>query len=98
MLFEKPLPFIENYVDQMFQALEEYSPGKILSRIQRSWICFCLMAIMVTNSVCWSRFQKAGIGRHSIAALSWMFRKSGIPWDLLLQMSVRVILRQYGVT
>jgi hypothetical protein len=56
------------------------------------------MAIIVTNSVCWSRFQKASVGRYSIGALAWMFRKSKIPWDLLLQISVSVILRRYGIT
>jgi len=50
------------------------------------------MSIIISNSVCWSRFKKAGIGRYSIAALSWMFRNSKIPWDLLLQISVAVIL------
>jgi hypothetical protein len=55
------------------------------------------MSIIITNSVCWTRFEKAGIGRYGIAALSWMFRKSRIPWDLLLQISIRVILRRYGI-
>ena len=56
------------------------------------------MAIIVTNSVCWSRFEKATMGRYSTAALSWMFRKSRIPWNLLLQISVAVILKKYGIT
>jgi hypothetical protein len=61
-------------------------------------LSFCIMAIMVTNSVCWARFQKASIGQYRIGALAWMFRKSSIAWELLLHMSVRVILRQYGIT
>jgi hypothetical protein len=38
------------------------------------------------------------MGKYSKAALPWMFRKSGIPWDLLLQISVTVILKKYGIT
>ena len=56
------------------------------------------MATLVTNSICWARFQRAGVGRYSVAALSWMFRKSRIPWELLLQMSICAILRKYGIT
>src|SRR5262245_10257397 len=33
-----------------------------------------------------------------MAALSWMFRHSKIPWDHLLVASVRVILRHHGIT
>ena len=33
-----------------------------------------------------------------MAALSWMFRHSKMPWDHLLVASVRVILRHHGLT
>jgi len=56
------------------------------------------MAILVTNSVCWARFERASLGNYSLAALSWMFRRSKIPWELLFQMGVRVVLRKYGIT
>lgn len=98
MLFEEPLPFVKDYVDELNDAIKTFCPGRQLSRIQRYWLSFCVMSIIVTNSVCWARFQKVGIGRYSIAALSWMFRNSRIPWDLLLQISVIVVLRRYGIT
>lgn len=98
MLFKEPLPFIKNYIDELNEAIKICCPGQQLSRKQRYWLSFCAMSIIITNSVCWSRFEKAGIGRYGIAALSWMFRKSRIPWDLLLQISVRVVLRRYGIT
>jgi hypothetical protein len=56
------------------------------------------MSIIICNSVCWARFEKAGIGRYEIGALSWMFRKSSIPWDILLQISVTLVLKHYGIT
>lgn len=98
MLFEKPLPFIQDYVEKLNEAIQASFPGKKLSRIQKRWLSFCVMSILVTNSICWSRFQKAGMGRYSIAALSWVFRKSRLPWDLLLQISVGVVLKRYGIT
>jgi len=98
MLFKEPLPFITTYIEKLNAAIETHSPGQELSRKQRYWLSFCVMSIIITNSVCWSRFEKAGIGQYSTAALSWMFRKSKIPWDLLLQLSVSVILKRYGIT
>ena len=98
MLIAEPLPFIKDYVRELNTAIKAHCPEKNLSQIQQYWLSFCIMAIIVTNSVCWARFQKASIGQYSIGALAWMFRKSSIPWDLLLQMSVSVTLRRYGIT
>jgi hypothetical protein len=52
------------------------------------------MAIMLTNTIGWARFERAGLGRYSQAALSWMFRHAKLPWEKLFQMSVRVVLRR----
>jgi len=98
MLFKEPLPFIKKYVSDLDKALKKLCPKKGLSRSQQYWLSFCVMAIMVSNTVCWARFQKVGIGQYRIGALSWMFRKSNIPWELLLVSSVGLILKKYGVT
>src|SRR5262249_49376747 len=58
----------------------------------------CITAVLVTNSLCWARFERASLGTYSLAALSWMFRHSKLPWDALLVASVRVILRYHGIT
>ncbi|HZC01725.1 MAG TPA: transposase, partial [Gammaproteobacteria bacterium] len=55
------------------------------------------MAIMLTNTICWARFERAGLGRYSQGALSWMFRHAKLPWGELFQMSVTVILRRQGI-
>ena len=80
------------------KAIEESKPGWGLSGIQKAWLSFCILAILVTDSVCWAKFERASLGRYSLAALSWMFCHSKIPWDLVLEMSVRVILHRYGIT
>jgi hypothetical protein len=69
MLIAEPLPFIKDYVREMNTAIKAHCPEKNLSRIQQYWLSFCIMAIMVTNSVCWARFQKASIGQYRIGAL-----------------------------
>jgi len=98
MLIEKPLMFIESYIESVDLAIKAHRPECGLTRTQKYWLSICIMAILVTNSVCWAKFQRACIGKYSVAALSWMFRKSMIPWDLLLQASINVIIQRYGIT
>jgi hypothetical protein len=69
-----------------------------MSTMQRAWLAFCVTAVLVTNSICWARFARASLGTYSLAALSWMFRHSTIPWDELLGASVCVLLRHDGLT
>ena len=85
------------FVDAVDDAIREHNPRHGLSPMQRTWLAFCVTAVLVTNSICWARFARASLGSYSLAALSWMFRHSKIPWDELLVASVRVILRHYGL-
>ena len=98
MFIVKPLPFVTTFIDALDKAIEESKPGWGLSGIQKAWLSFCILAILVTDSVCWAKFERASLGRYSLAALSWMFCHSKIPWNLVLEMSVRVILHRYGIT
>jgi len=99
VLISQPLPFVKAFVEAIDEAIRAHhplSPG--LTTIQRSWLGLCLMGILVTNSVCWARFERASLGRYSLAALSWMFRQAKLPWALVLQKSVQVVLSQHGIT
>lgn len=99
MLISDPLPFVKEYIEAIHLTLQEHSPsGRGLSFTQRRWLGFCVMAILITHSVCWAKFERASLGTYSLAALSWMFRHSKIPWERLLYLSVRVIVRRYGIT
>jgi hypothetical protein len=66
--------------------------------IQRSGLGLCLRGIGVTHSVCWARFERASLGRYSLAALSWRCRHAKRPWALVLQKSVQGVLSQPGMT
>ena len=68
-----------------------------MSFAQRSWLKFCLMGVLMTNSVCWAGFERIGLGNYRLGALSWMFRKTKIPWGKLLQTSVGRVLEQHGI-
>jgi hypothetical protein len=98
MLLNKPLPFIEDFINELNKGLKSYKPDGGLSRIQRGWIGFCLMGIILTNSICWARFERVSLGKYSLGALSWMFRKSKLPWEMMLQVSIAIVLKQYGIS
>jgi hypothetical protein len=94
----KPAPFVRAFVDAIDEVIREHSPGQGLSAIQRAWLAFGLTAILVTNSICWARFERTRLGTSSLAALSWLFRHAKIPWEQLFMASVRMLLRHYGLT
>jgi hypothetical protein len=98
MIFAAPLPFIKEFIDQLDQGLREYAPPRKLSKAQRGWLSFCLMGILLSNQVCWAEFERVGLGGYKQAALSWMFRGSKLLWPLLLQVSILLVLRRYGIT
>ena len=98
MVIGKPAPFVSAFVDAVDAAMRTHQPHHALSVTQRTWLAFCITAVLVTNSMCWARFARASLGTYALAALSWMFRHSKIPWDHLLVASVRVILRHHGLT
>ena len=79
MIIDQPLPFIRAFVDTVDESIRQLSQAQGMSAIQRTWLAFCLTAILVTNSICWARFERASLGTYAMAALSWMFRHSKIP-------------------
>ena len=98
MVIGQPAPFVSAFVDAVDAAIRTPQPHHAMSVTQRTWLAFCLTAVLVTNSMCWARFARASLGTSALAALSWMFRHRKIPWDQLLVASVRVILRHHGLT
>jgi hypothetical protein len=98
MVIGKPAPFVSAFVEAVDAAIRAHQPHHAMSVTQRTWLAFCITAVLVTNSICWARFERASLGTYAMAALSWMFRHSKMPWEHLLVASVRVILRHHGIT
>src|SRR5687768_15724927 len=98
MILAKPAPFVSAFIDAVDEAIRQDHPNSGMSATQRLWLAFCITATLITHSICWARFERASLGTYSMAALSWMFRHSKIPWDHLLVASVRVILSYHGIT
>lgn len=96
-MFSAPSLFIEGYVDELAGVLEEHFPARKLTQTQRTWLKFCLMGILLTGTICWAAFERAGLGAYRMQALSWMFCCSKIAWNFLLQASLRLVVRRLGV-
>src|SRR5215510_9828824 len=76
MVIGKPAPFVSAFVDAVDAAIRKHQPHHAMSVTQRTWLAFCITAVLVTNSICWARFARASLGTYGLAALSWMFRHS----------------------
>jgi len=98
MLIGEPLPFITEFVGSINDAIREYGENRRLSSTRRYRISFCIMAIIMTDTVCGATFERAGLGTYASAALSRMLRHSKIPWEFLLCPSVSHVLKAYGIT
>jgi len=97
MYLEDPLPFIKEFIELLNSSLQSIDNGRPLSRIQKYWLGFCLQGILVTNSVCWARIERASLQYYKQAALSWMFRHAPISWDKLLIASLLSLIKKYGL-
>jgi len=95
MLINEPLPFVRAYLEALDAQLRSCSSSQRgLSRLQRHG----LGGMMITESLCWARFERASAGGYSAAALTWMFRRAKLPWGWLLRGSVMVVRQRYGIT
>ena len=94
----EPAHFIKTFVADLDAALGKLKPNAKLTQLQRIWLGFCLTGMLLTNSVCWAKFERASLGEYKIAALSWMFREAKVAWDYLLLASVTLVLERHGIT
>lgn len=92
------LPFIKAYIELLSKKLNSTDAAYRLTNIQKLWLGFCLTGILLTNSICWQKYERMVFGSWLVGSLSWMFRKSKINWDKLLVASVKVILSEHDIT
>ena len=98
MFISDTLAFVRKYIDEIDGALKVYDENAKLANSQKAWLEFCVMAVFATRTFCWAKFERACLGTRSSAALSWMFRWSAIPWQILLAASTVVVIRRFGIT
>lgn len=97
MLIGKDLPFVKEYIRAINEAIKAHHPGEALSRLQCCWLSFVIVCLLVTNSLCWMRFERFGLEKYTTAASSWMFRRARIMWSSLLQASILHLVSTYRI-
>ncbi len=98
MLLNEPAQFIQNFITDVDAALAELKPNAKLTKTQKIWLGTCLTGMLLVSGLCWAKFERASLGKHKQAALSWMLRHSKIFWSHLLVASIRLILKRHGIT
>lgn len=96
IITEEGLPFISNYIAALNECIKNQNKSG-LTRIQCVWLRFVLLGMLLTNSLCWKRFEKFGLGSYKAPALGWLFRQAKVAWETLLLASVCHILSKYGI-
>ena len=71
-------PFIQDYITSLNEILKSHSQGQELSMLQSMWLQFVILGMLVTNSLCWSKFERFGLQEYGKSALCWMFRQKTI--------------------
>lgn len=97
MIIGEGLPFIEDYVSAINTAIKDKCPENELTRLQRYWLSFIILGLLITNTLCWARFERFSCGDYTASAICWMFKKAKVAWDLLLYASVMKIIEKYGI-
>nr|WP_256969530.1 DUF475 domain-containing protein [Crenothrix polyspora] len=67
----EPAQFIKVYVTDLGAVLGKLKSNAKLTEIQSNWLGMCLTGILLTNSLCWAKFQRACLGAYKIAAFSF---------------------------
>ena len=96
MFFLKPLDFCRNFTNRLNKSIESVG-GKPLSKAQLLWLSVCITGILMTNSVCWKKFERACLGGVVANTMSKMFRRANFFCQTLLKSSVMLILKDYNL-
>ncbi len=97
MIPSTPLPHVIEYGEALNETLREKG-HKPLSKIQGGFLCFVLMGMLLTQSLCWARLERASGGRYQDGALSKMFYHGLKCWEHLLMASALIVIRRFKIT
>ena len=91
------LHFVVIYVNDLVGQLKLLNAEADLSRTQKLWLSFVLSAIIISNAICWSVFERMSNGKHKSTKLLGMFRRGVICWDKLMIASIKLIIKRYNL-
>jgi hypothetical protein len=96
-LIANDLPCVRGFIEELNAELISGDGHEGLTNSQKDWLSFCMIGAIVTNSLCWAKFERATTNNRSKARTSYMFCNSSMPWDLLYNAGIRCIFKKYKV-
>ena len=97
MIPRTALPHVVEYISVLNETLRGKG-HKPLSKIQQNFWCFILMGMLLTQSLCWARLERASMGRYQDGTLGKMFYHGIKCWDYLLIVSALIVMRRFNIT
>lgn len=73
MIITKPAYFIQSFIENLNIGIKELKGNAGLTKSQKAWLGFCMMGILLLNSICWKKFEWASLEKYSLSRLSWIF-------------------------
>ena len=104
MIFAQPLSFINEFVEELDRWIRQCAPNRKLSTVQRYWLSFCLMGILLANPACWAAFERVGLGlfwvvhnfirKHfttqQVPAVALGLLKQGLSWGRISRIQMQL--------
>ena len=97
MVLTSESSFVRDFFDRVSEEMSRANPLMKPTSKQKSFLSFLVTAVIMFKKISWALFERSSFGEYSKAALSWMFKKSDISWDLLLKSGVKVTLEKYDL-
>lgn len=97
MISVTALPHLFEYVNSLNNQLREDGHGAI-SRLQSSMLCFVLLGMLITQSLCWARLERGSGGTIRSGALSKWFYHGMKVWNYILKASTKVLMKRFEIT
>lgn len=92
------LPLVTSFLDQLSDSLKSINPNAYLTRCQKSGLSVILIGLIITETLNWAAFGRRTLNQAKPSRLRWIFYCSKIPWQRLLQASIKNIIKHYDIT
>ncbi len=96
MITKTALPHLCEYVNSLNNQLREDGHGA-MTRLQSGMLCFVLLGMLVTQSLCWARLERASGGAVRSKALSKWLHHGMKVWDFILKASTKALMKKFEV-
>lgn len=89
---------VTSFLDQLSDSLKSIPPNAHLTQCQKYGLSIIIIGLIITETLNWAAFARRSLNQAKLSRLRWIFYCSKIPWQRLLQASIKNIIKHYGIT